>query len=109
MYEDARLRIMRLIQEDPEMSSRKIAAKVGISNGSAFYILNALVKKGFVKIENFKNNPRKGRYVHLLTPKGLSEKTALTYQFIKRKREEFEQLQEEISSLEQEIERNEET
>jgi len=100
--EEVRLRVMRLISCDPEMSSRQVADAVGISNGSAYYILTALVERGFVKLENFKKNPRKGSYAHLLTPKGIREKSLLTHHFIKRKRQEFADLRAEIEALENE-------
>ena len=100
--EDVRLRVMRLIDENPEMSSRQIADRVGIANGSAYYVLTALVEKGFVKLGNFKNNPRKGQYAYLLTPKGIREKSLLTHRFIGRKRQEFDTLRAEIESLEEE-------
>ena len=64
---EIRLKVMRLISEIPEMSSRQVADAVGISNGSAYYVLTALVEKGLVKLENFKKNPKKGRYAYLLT------------------------------------------
>ena len=85
------------------MSSRQIADKVGIANGSAYYVLTALVKKGFVKLENFKNSQRKGQYSYLLTPKGIREKSLLTHRFIGRKRREFDALRAEIESLEEEV------
>lgn len=85
------------------MSTRQVAQEVGISNGSAYYVLSALVDKGFVKLGNFKNNPRKGQYAYLLTPKGLREKTLLTKRFILRKRAEFEALKTEIETLEGEL------
>lgn len=101
--EDIRLRVMRLISANPEMSSRQIAENVGISNGSAYYALTALVEKGFVKLDNFKNNPRKGQYAYLLTPKGIREKSILTHRFISRKRQEFDNLRLEIEALEDEV------
>ena len=101
--EEVRLRVMRLISSDSEVSSRQVADAVGISNGSAYYILVALVDKGFVKLSNFKKNPRKGSYAHLLTPKGIREKSLLTQHFIKRKRQEFEGLRAEIKILEDEV------
>ena len=101
--EDVRLRVMRLIDENSKMSSRQIADKVGIANGSAYYVLTALVEKGFVKLGNFKNNPRKGQYAYLLTPKGIQEKSLLTHRFIGRKRQEFDALRAEIESLEEEV------
>jgi len=84
------------------MSTRQVADEVGISNGSAYYILTALVEKGFVKLGNFKKNPRKGQYAYLLTPKGIREKSLLTHSFIERKREEFKILRVEIRALEEE-------
>ena len=101
--EDVRLRVMRLIDENSKMSSRQIADKVGIANGSAYYVLTALVEKGFVKLDSFKNNPRKGQYAYLLTPKGIREKSLLTHRFIGRKRQEFDALRAEIESLEEEV------
>lgn len=99
---EIRLRVMRLISENPNMSTRKVADEVGISNGSAYYLLTALIEKGFVKLGNFKNNPRKGQYIYLLTPKGIREKSILTHNFIERKRKEFKILQAEIKDLEKE-------
>lgn len=104
--EDARLRVLLLISKTPNLSSRQIAEKVGVSNGSAYYILSALIKKGLVKLENFRNNPKKRSYSYLLTSEGIHEKSILTFRFIKRKREEFEALREEIKILEKEAEMN---
>ena len=99
---EIRLKVMRLISQKPEMSTRQVADEVGISNGSAYYILTALIEKGFVKLGNFKKNPRKGQYSYLLTPKGIREKSLLTHCFIERKREEFKILRVEIRALEEE-------
>jgi len=99
---EIRLKVMRLISENPEMSTRQVADQVGISNGSAYYILTALVEKGFVKLGNFKSSPRKGQYAYLLTPKGIREKSLLTHSFIERKRREFEDLKAELRTLEEE-------
>ena len=97
-----RLKVMRLISVNPEMSTRQVADEVGISNGSAYYVLTALIEKGFVKLGNFKSNPRKGQYAYLLTPKGIKEKSLLTHSFILHKRKEFEVLRAEIKALEEE-------
>ena len=101
--EDVRLRVMRLIDENSEMSSRQIADKIGIANGSAYYVLTALIEKGFVKLGNFKRNPRKNQYAYLLTPKGIREKSLLAHRFIDRKRQEFNALRAEIEYLEKEV------
>ena len=99
---DTRLQVMRLLSENPEMSTRQIAEAVGISNGSAYYVLRALVDKGFVKLDNFKKSPRKRQYAYLLTPKGVLEKSKLTRGFIERKRQEYAALRAEIEALEKE-------
>ena len=96
------MKVMRLISQNPEMSTRRVADEVGISNGSAYYVLTALVEKGFVKLGNFKKSPRKGQYAYLLTPKGVREKSLLTHSFIERKRQEFAVLKAEIKVLEEE-------
>lgn len=100
---EIRLKIMRLVSQNPDISTRQVADEVGISNGSAYYVLTALVERGFVKLKNFKKNPRKGQYAYLLTPKGIREKSLLTHSFIGRKREEFEVLKSEIEALEEEV------
>ena len=99
---EIRLKVMRLISESPDMSSRQVAEAVGISNGSAYYVLTALIEKGLIKLGNFQKNPRKGQYVYLLTPKGIREKSILTHNFIERKRKEYINLKNEIEALEEE-------
>ena len=99
---EVRLRVLRLVQANLELSTRKIAEDVGISNGSAFYVLAALVEKGFLKLNNFKNSSSKGRYAYILTPKGVREKSLLTSRFIERKREKYKELRAEIEALERE-------
>lgn len=76
---------------------------MGISNGAAYYILSALIKKGFVKLGNFKKNSRKNQYAYLLTPEGLKEKTLLAFRFIQRKKLEYKNLRKEIDALEKEL------
>ena len=100
--EDAKFQIMRLIDENPNISTRKIAAKVGISNGAAFYLLNSLIDKGFIKFENFLHNKNKRNYAYLLTPTGIKEKYELTLRFLDRKKQEYEELRIEIQKLERE-------
>ena len=88
------------MSENPDISTRKIAQKVGISNGTAYYLINALVEKGFVKLGNFLSNPNKGKYAYLLTPKGFKEKYNLTLKFLELKKKEFVELENEIKKLE---------
>ena len=85
------------------MSQRDLAATVGISVGSTHYLLSALVEKGLVKLGNFSAADDKRRYAYILTPKGVAEKAALTGRFLRRKLEEFEALQAEIETLQDEL------
>ncbi|MEP1207435.1 MAG: MarR family EPS-associated transcriptional regulator [Rhizobiaceae bacterium] len=103
IQEDTHLRILRLLNENPEISTREIADLVGISNGGAYYCLNALIEKGLIKIGNFSSSKHKNRYAYILTPRGISEKASLTKRFLVRKRMEFEALKDEIDALETEI------
>ena len=99
--EDTKLRVMKIINHNPKMTSREIAQKVGISNGSAYYLLISLIDKGFVKLSNFKENSEKVGYLYLLTPKGIREKSMLTQNFLIRKKKEYKALKEEIIEFEQ--------
>tara|TARA_B110001450_G_scaffold207278_1_gene197607 strand:+ start:1294 stop:1659 length:366 start_codon:yes stop_codon:yes gene_type:complete len=99
--ENARLRVIQIIHKNPEISSRKLAQKVGISNGSAYYLLISLIDKGFVKLVNFKESEQKIKYSYLLTPRGIREKSLIANSFLARKKQEFEALKEEIHSLEE--------
>ena len=83
------------------MTNREIAQKVGISNGSAYYLLTSLIEMGYVKLSNFKDSSQKIKYSYLLTPKGIREKSLVTSKFLARKKREFEALREEINSLEE--------
>jgi EPS-associated MarR family transcriptional regulator len=98
--EDAKLRILQILNENPQITTRKIAQKVGISNGSAYYLLTSFIDKGLVKLSNFKKNPQKTKYSYILTSKGIREKSLISSKFLIRKKQEFEALKEEIDSLE---------
>lgn len=102
--EDVRFRVLRLLEENPEMSQRNLAQAVGISLGSLHYCLTALVEKGLVVIGNFTAAEDKRRYAYVLTPKGLRERAALTRHFLKRKRAEYQALKVEIETLQAELE-----
>ena len=101
--EDARLRVFQIINENPQMTTRKIAQKVGISNGSAYYLLTSLIEMGFIKLSNFKDSSQKIKYSYLLTPKGIREISLVTRKFLVRKKQEYELLKKEISDLERDL------
>ena len=88
--------VLRRIQKKPESSQRELAEKVGFSLGKLNYCLKSLQKKGFVKIKNFKRNPKKFNYLYVLTPRGIAEKTKLTLNFMKRKIREYDELKKEL-------------
>jgi len=88
--------VLRRIQNSPESSQRELAEELGFSLGKLNYCIKALQNKGLVKIENFKKNPKKINYIYVLTPKGFSEKTKLTLNFMKRKMSEYDELKKEL-------------
>lgn len=104
MQEDTRFRVLRLLEERPDMTQREIAEALGISLGGVNYCMRALIEKGLVKIHNFQNSSNKMGYVYLLTPSGIAEKTALTTLFLKRKLQEYELLKREIEALKKDVE-----
>ena len=101
--EDAKFRVFQIINENPQMTTREIAQKVGISNGSAYYLLTSLIDMGFVKLSNFKESSQKIKYSYLLTPKGIREKSLVTNKFLIRKKQEYELLKKEIIELERDL------
>lgn len=101
--EDLRFRILKLIEQNPELNQRDLAKELGVSLGKTNYVLKALVAKGMVKLDNFNRNQNKLGYAYLLTPSGIAEKSQLTLAFLKRKTKEYEQLKAEIESLQKEL------
>ena len=100
---DAKFRVFQIINENPQMSTREIAKKIGISNGSTYYLLTSLIDMGFIKLSNFKDSSQKIKYSYLLTPKGIREKSLVTSKFLVRKKQEYELLKKEIIKLEQDL------
>lgn len=103
LQEDTHFRVLRILQENPEMSQRELAEAVGVSVGGIHYVLSALIDKGLVKLGNFTAAEDKRRYAYVLTGKGISEKAAITRRFLARRMEEYETLKAEIDALAQEI------
>ena len=103
LQEDTHFRVLRLLQENPEMSQRELAAAIGVSVGGIHYVLNALIEKGLVKLGNFTAAEDKRRYAYVLTPRGIKEKSIITGRFLKRKLAEYEALKVEIAALESEL------
>jgi EPS-associated MarR family transcriptional regulator len=104
VFQEAHFRVLRMLELNPEMKQRELAAAAGVSLGKTNYCINALLEKGLIKVKNFKNNRRKLAYTYLLTPSGIAEKATLTQRFLKLKMEEYELLKKEIELLKKEAE-----
>ncbi len=104
LSDEYRYKILRLLEEDPQMSQRDLARTLGISLGKVNYCLQALIEKGMVKANNFKNSQNKQAYMYLLTRRGITEKARVTVRFLKYKVNEYENLEREIENLKREIE-----
>tara|TARA_B100001121_G_C18577748_1_gene568147 strand:- start:614 stop:937 length:324 start_codon:yes stop_codon:yes gene_type:complete len=88
--------ILRKIVEKPKSTQRELAKGLNLSLGKLNYCLQGLRQKGFVKIKNFKKNPKKMNYIYVLTPKGILEKTKLTISFMKKQMQEYDKLKKEL-------------
>ena len=92
--------ILRKINNKPNSTQRELAEELGFSLGKLNYCLKALQKKGLIKIENFRKNPKKINYFYVLTPAGITQKTKLTINFMKRKMKEYDELKSELNKQE---------
>ena len=99
MDDEIHLKVLRLLQDSPQLNQREMADALGVSLGKTNYCLKALMDKGYVKMQNFISSHNKLAYSYLLTPSGISEKAHLTTQFLKRKVAEYEALKSEIDAL----------
>jgi len=102
-HPDTHYKVMQLIHKQPDISQRELAKQAGISLGSMHYCLKALAEKGWVKAGNFKNNPDKSVYLYLLTPEGITQKSKLAIDFLRRKKQEYDELKREIEQLTEEL------
>ena len=103
LQEDTYFRVMRLLQENPDITQRELAQRLGVSVGGLNYCLKALMEKGLVKMQNFQQSKNKFGYVYVLTPRGVAERATLTSKFLHRKMEEYEALKAEIEVLRNEV------
>lgn len=99
----ARLAVLRLLEQRPDLSQRELSEALGLSLGKTHYVLHALLDKGLVKAANFRRSNNKLAYAYVLTPSGLREKIRLTRSFLSRKEAEFEQLRHTIAVLRSEL------
>lgn len=104
LQEDTRFRVLRALKNNPHSTQRELAESLGVSLGITNFVLRALIDKGAIKIRNFRGNDSKIRYVYVLTPNGLAEKSRLTAMFLARKKKEYELLRAEIEAVSRELE-----
>lgn len=100
---ETHLKVLRSIQENPEITQRELAAELGVSLGKVNYCLRALMSRGLIKARNFKNSHNKRAYLYQLTPLGIDAKARITARFLKRKMAEYEALKQEIEDLQAEV------
>lgn len=96
------LMVLREISANPQLTQRELSSRLGFSLGKINFLIKAMIEKGLIKVENFKKSSNKSAYLYLLTPMGIEEKTEKTYQFLKRKLQEYEKLEIEIKQLKKE-------
>jgi len=104
--DESQFKALRELEKDSTLSQRDLSKKVGLSVGRVNFIINALLKKGFIKAERFKNSKNKIGYMYILTPKGLSERIVQTQTFLQKKNEEYIRLKQEIEALREETEKS---
>lgn len=103
IHPDIHFRLLNALEENPHMTQRDLAKKLGVSLGGVNYCLKALIEIGHIKMNNFEKNPNKLNYLYLLTPSGIKEKTILTKDFLKRKMDEYQNLKKEIELIQSKI------
>lgn len=96
--------VLRLLEQDPNLSQRALSQQLGISLGKTHYVLQALLGKGLLKMRNFERSDHKLAYSYLLTPAGMLEKARMTRDFLRRKEDEFQTLRRVIDQLHRELE-----
>jgi EPS-associated MarR family transcriptional regulator len=102
--DETRYHVLRLLHGNPELSQREVARKLGVSLGTVNYCVRALVRKGWLKVVNFKNSHNKAAYMYLLTARGVEQKGRLTLKFLRLKVREYEVLRAEIDRMRREAE-----
>ena len=103
MKEEIHYHVLKHIEENPSITQRELAKELGVSVGKVNYCLKALIDKGWIKANNFKNSNKKLAYFYILTPSGIEQKAKITVNFLKRKINDYEELKKEIEMLQKEV------
>ena len=104
--DEPHFKTLRELEKDSTLSQRDLSKRVGLSVGRVNYIINAMLEKGYIKAQRFKNSKNKIAYMYIITPKGISEKLIQTQAFLQRKTAEYERLRQEIEKLREETEKS---
>ena len=102
LTDEYRYRILKLLESNPAASQRDIARELGVSLGRVNFCLQALMEKGLIKANNFRNSTTRQTYLYLLTPKGMQEKGRVTVRFLKHKLSEYEEIKRDLEELQRE-------
>ncbi len=97
-------KILKILEENPQYTQRKIAKELGYSVGKVNYIISSLVDKGIIKLQKFIKSKNKTKYRYILTPRGIVEKYRITREFLKKKLKEYEQIQKDIEEAKKKLE-----
>ena len=101
--DEIQLSVLRLLEQNPQLTQRQLSAELGVSLGKTHYIVKSLIDVGLIKLDNFQRSNNKLGYAYLLTPKGIAEKASITVRFLARKQDEYKRLEREIEALKSEI------
>jgi len=101
-------RVLKILEQQPELTQRQLAEELGVSLGKTHYLVKSLIDVGWVKLDNFQKSDNKWGYAYLLTPMGMAEKAAITARFLVRKQREYNELQDEIAHLQEEVRQQQE-
>ena len=99
LTDEHRYKLLNMLEKDPRLSQRALPGQLGLSLGKVNFLVQALIEKGLIKAENFRNSQNKSAYMYYLTPKGMKDKARVTLRFFQRKLAEYEQLKVEIEAL----------
>jgi len=100
---DIKYKILKILEETPNINQREMAEKLGLSLGKTHYVVRALIDRGWIKLDNFRRSKYKPGYAYYLTKKGISEKSYLGLAFLARKQDEYKKLKDEIDTLKLEV------
>tara|TARA_B100001250_G_C19241341_1_gene546661 strand:- start:104 stop:466 length:363 start_codon:yes stop_codon:yes gene_type:complete len=101
--QDLQYQVLKMLEDDPDLTQRQIAEKLGVSLGKTHYLVKSLIDVGWIKFGNFKRSGDKLGYAYLLTPKGIAEKATITVKFLERKQQEYIKLNKEIAELKEDV------